>query len=64
MAWPTLFDRALAFDGISLNLVGVALLLSIALDSSAFVDVVLVAALLGFLSTVAIAAYLEGSLVD
>lgn len=61
---PSLFDRVLAFDCIALNVVGVVLLVSILLDTVAFVDVVLVVALLGFLGTVSLAAYLEGSLVD
>jgi multicomponent Na+:H+ antiporter subunit F len=61
---PSLFDRVLAFDCIALNAVGVVLLVSKLLDTAAFVDVVLVVALLGFLGTVSLAAYLEGSLVD
>jgi len=61
---PTLFDRVLAFDCIVLNMVGAALLLSVLLGTSVFMDVVLVVALLGFLGTISLAAYLEGSLVD
>ncbi|MEW5931252.1 MAG: monovalent cation/H+ antiporter complex subunit F [Gemmatimonadota bacterium] len=61
---PSLFDRVLAFDCLALNAVGVVLLLSILLDTAAFIDVVLVVALLGFLGTMSLAAYLEGSLVD
>jgi multisubunit Na+/H+ antiporter MnhF subunit len=61
---PSLFDRVLAFDCIVLNAVGAVLLLSMLLGTAAFMDVVLVVALLGFLGTIALAAYLEGSLVD
>ena len=61
---PSMFDRVLAFDGIVLNVVGVMLLLSMLLGSGAFLDVVLVVALLGFLGTISLAAYLEGTLVD
>jgi multisubunit Na+/H+ antiporter MnhF subunit len=61
---PSLFDRVLAFDCIALNAVGAILLISILLESAVFMDVVLVVALLGFLGTMALAAYLEGSLVD
>jgi multicomponent Na+:H+ antiporter subunit F len=61
---PTPFDRVLAFEAVALNTVGLTLLISILLDTDAFVDVVLVIALLGFLGTVSIAAYLEGTLVD
>ena len=61
---PSLFDRVLAFDCMALNVVGAVLLVSILLDSAVFMDVVLVVALLGFLGTISLAAYLEGSLVD
>jgi multicomponent Na+:H+ antiporter subunit F len=61
---PTPFDRVLAFEAVALNTVGLTILISILLDTQAFIDVVLVVALLGFLGTVSIAAYLEGTLVD
>jgi multicomponent Na+:H+ antiporter subunit F len=61
---PTLFDRVLAFDCLALNMVGGVVLVSLLLRTDAFLDVVLVVALLGFLGTVAIATYLEGTLVD
>jgi multicomponent Na+:H+ antiporter subunit F len=61
---PTLFDRVMAFDAIALNFVGAILLLSIMLRTDAFMDVVLVVALLGFLGAIALASYLEGTLVD
>jgi multisubunit Na+/H+ antiporter MnhF subunit len=61
---PSLFDRVVAFDCIVLNVVGAVLLLSILYRTDAFMDVVLLVALLGFLGTVSLAAYLEGSLVD
>jgi multicomponent Na+:H+ antiporter subunit F len=61
---PSLFDRVLAFDAIALNVVGATLLLSIYFRTAAFMEFVLVVALLGFLGTVSFAAYLEGNLVD
>jgi multisubunit Na+/H+ antiporter MnhF subunit len=61
---PSLFDRVMAFDAIALHIVGAILLLSIFENTGAFMDVVLVVALLGFLGAVSLAAYLEGSLVD
>jgi multicomponent Na+:H+ antiporter subunit F len=61
---PTLFDRVLAFDCLALNVVGGVVLISLLLSTDAFLDVVLVVALLGFLGTVAFATYLEGTLVD
>jgi multicomponent Na+:H+ antiporter subunit F len=61
---PTLFDRVMAFDAIALNFVGAALLMSILLRTDAFMDVVLVVALLGFLGAISLSSYLEGTLVD
>jgi multisubunit Na+/H+ antiporter MnhF subunit len=61
---PSLFDRVMAFDCLALNLVGAMLLISIHFRTAFFMDVVLVVALLGFLGTISLAAYLEGSLVD
>lgn len=61
---PTLFDRVMAFDAIALNLVGAVLLLSVLFRSDAFMDVILVVALLGFLGAISLASYLEGTLVD
>lgn len=61
---PSAFDRVMAFDCIALNVVGVVLLDSIVQRTGAYMDMVLVVALLGFLGTISFAAYLEGSLVD
>jgi len=61
---PTVFDRVLALDVITLNLTGGVILLSILFRTPLFMDLVLVIALLGFTGPVALAAYLEGSLVD
>lgn len=61
---PTSFDRVLAFEGVALNTVALTIVISILLNTASFIDVILVIALLGFLGTVSIAAYLEGTLVD
>jgi multisubunit Na+/H+ antiporter MnhF subunit len=60
---PTHFDRVLAFDCLVLNVVGVALAASMLLETDAFIDMVLVTTLFGFVGTISLAAYLEGSLV-
>ena len=61
---PTLYDRVMVFDAIALHFVGAILLLSILLRTDAFMDVVLVVALLGFLGAISLASYLEGTIVD
>jgi multisubunit Na+/H+ antiporter MnhF subunit len=61
---PSLFDRVMALDLVALDFLGSVLLVSLLLESGVFMDVVLVVALLGFLGTMAFAAYLEGTLLD
>lgn len=61
---PSAFDRVAAFDCLVLDAVGVAILLSILLETAVFLDAVLIVTLLGFLGTVSLAMYLEGTLVD
>lgn len=61
---PSTLDRILAFDCLVLDVVGAVLLLSILLDTAVFIDVVLVITLLGFVGTIALAAYVEGTLVE
>jgi multisubunit Na+/H+ antiporter MnhF subunit len=61
---PSPFDRVLAFDCFTLNVVGATLLLSILLGTEVFIDAALVVLLLGFLGTVSLAIYLERGRVD
>lgn len=61
---PTPFDRVLAFDGAVLHILGGLLLISILEDSAAYMDVILVVGLLGFIGTISFAVYLEDALVD
>jgi len=61
---PTGFDRVLAFDCMVLHGLGMVMVFSMFTSSSAYLDVVLVVGLLGFIGTVSLAAYLEGDLVD
>ncbi len=58
MAGPTDFDRVLALDAIFLQCVALVLLLSILWHTTAFYDLALVLALLGFIVTLAVARYL------
>lgn len=61
---PSMFDRVLAFDCLTLHVVGALLVVSVHLRTADFLDAVLVLALLGFLGTMSLAAFLEGTLVD
>lgn len=58
---PTNADRALGADLCFFNLVGVVALLAVHTDTPAFVDVVLVATLVGFLAAVALARLVDRS---
>lgn len=59
---PTHFDRVLALDCLVLNVIGGLLITSMLLATDAFIDTVLLTALFGFIGTISVAAYLEGSL--
>ncbi|WP_438015723.1 monovalent cation/H+ antiporter complex subunit F [Sorangium sp. So ce315] len=61
---PSLLDQVLAFDCLVLDVVGAVLVLSILLGTALFIDVILVITLLGFVGTIALVAYVEGTLVD
>ncbi|MFG0257143.1 MAG: monovalent cation/H+ antiporter complex subunit F [Phycisphaerales bacterium JB043] len=55
---PTLADRGLASDVIALQVVGLAILLTIRLKMLVFFDAVLIVAILGFASTIAFAQFI------
>lgn len=60
---PTHFDRVLGLDCMVLDVVAAVLVLSMLFETDAFIDSVLAIALLGFVATISLSAYLEGSLV-
>lgn len=55
---PTLADRGLASDVIAIQVVGLAILLTIRLETLAFFDAVLIISILGFASTIAFAQFI------
>ncbi|ACL25787.1 monovalent cation/H+ antiporter complex subunit F [Chloroflexus aggregans] len=56
---PSIPDRAMAFDTLMVHVVALVALYVVITDQLALVDAILVVAVLGFLSTVAIARYIE-----
>ena len=60
---PTIPDRVVALDNISVNLVAAIIVFSIHTQSPLYMDVALVLAILSFLATVAAAKYLLGGTV-
>lgn len=62
---PSLPDRVLALDTLSINGLGLIILLGIALGSDVFFEAALLIALMGFISTVAVGKYLlHGQMID
>lgn len=58
---PTLPNRTVAFDSISIHAVAILALYAIRIDAPSILDVALVVAILGFLGTTMMARYLERS---
>ena len=52
-------DRVVALDAIGINLVAIVALVSIFLDTNAFLEVILLLGILSFIGTVAFSKYLE-----
>ncbi|MFD1512207.1 monovalent cation/H+ antiporter complex subunit F [Halomarina rubra] len=62
---PTTPDRVVALDVIGTNVVAIALLFALVTGQGLFVDVSLVLAIIGFISTVAVARYVtEGDIIE
>nr|WGD99861.1 Na(+)/H(+) antiporter subunit F1 [Bacillus velezensis] len=56
---PTVPDRVVALDGIGINLIAMTALVSILLNTSAFLDIILSLGILSFIGTIAFAKFLE-----
>ncbi|KAF0817215.1 MULTISPECIES: Na(+)/H(+) antiporter subunit F1 [unclassified Cytobacillus] len=56
---PTTPDRVVALDAIGINLVSIVALTSIALNTNAYLEVILLLGILAFIGTVAFSKYLE-----
>ena len=62
---PTLADRILAVDTLYVNSVALLVLIGIYFDTAVFFEVALIIAMMGFVSTVALAKYLlRGDIIE
>jgi len=62
---PTLRDRALALDTMYINTIGLIVLYGISSDSKLYFEAAMLIALIGFVSTVAVAKYmLRGDIIE
>nr|MDH3085610.1 Na(+)/H(+) antiporter subunit F1 [Bacillus velezensis]WEY81964.1 Na(+)/H(+) antiporter subunit F1 [Bacillus velezensis] len=59
MKGPTIPDQVVALDGIGINLIAMTALVSILLNTSAFLDIILLLGILSFIGTIAFAKFLE-----
>jgi len=60
---PSLSDRILALDSIGYNVIGIVAILSMVLNSHAYLETILLIGILAFLSTVALCKFLERGVV-
>lgn len=60
---PTIPDRVIALDALGISLVALTALISIALDTNAFLEVILLIGILAFIGTVAFSKFLEKGVV-
>ena len=60
---PSLQDRILALDSVSYTLVGMVGVLSILMDTQAYLDIILLIGILAFLSTIAFCRFAERGVV-
>ncbi|MGG3941770.1 Na(+)/H(+) antiporter subunit F1 [Peribacillus psychrosaccharolyticus] len=56
---PSTPDRVVALDAIGINLIALIALLSISLDTSAYLEVILLLAIVSFIGTTAFSKFLE-----
>lgn len=56
---PTFSDRVIAMDVIGVNLISAIAIISIIFNTKAFLDVILILAILAFISTIAFSKFLE-----
>ncbi len=62
---PTTPDRVVALDTIATNVVAIAVLFAFETGSGFFIDIALVLAIIGFISTIAVARYVtEGDIIE
>jgi len=60
---PSIHDRVLALDSIGYLIIGIVAVLSIMLDSHAYLETILLIGILAFLSTIALSRYMERGVV-
>jgi multisubunit Na+/H+ antiporter MnhF subunit len=60
---PTALDRVVAFDAITINIIVLVVLTALRLQTTVFLNVAILVAILGFIGTVAMAQYVGGGII-
>lgn len=60
---PSIPDRVIAMDSIGINIIGVVAILSIILNTLAFLEIILLIGILAFIGTIAFSKFLERGVV-
>ncbi len=60
---PSMSDRVIALDNIGINLIAVTAVLSILLDTDAFLSIILLIGILSFIGTISFSKFLERGVV-
>jgi len=60
---PSIHDRVLALDSISYGIIGIVAILSIMMETHAFLETILLIGILAFLSTIALSKFIERGVV-
>jgi multicomponent Na+:H+ antiporter subunit F len=60
---PSMPDRVIAMDSIGINIIGVVAILSVILNTLAFLEIILLIGILAFIGTIAFSKFLERGVV-
>jgi multicomponent Na+:H+ antiporter subunit F len=60
---PSMPDRVIALDSIGINIIGIVAILSVILNTLAFLEIILLIGILAFIGTIAFSKFLERGVV-
>jgi multicomponent Na+:H+ antiporter subunit F len=60
---PSMADRVLALDAISYHIIGIVTVLTIMMDTQAYLEIVLLIGIIAFLGTIALSKFVDGGVV-
>jgi multicomponent Na+:H+ antiporter subunit F len=60
---PSMADRVLALDAISYHIIGIVTVLTVMMDTQAYLEIVLLIGIIAFLGTIALSKFVDGGVV-